>query len=229
MVNAVAISNVKLIPRAEERVAQAYHAKPVILAGKKNFLKTDLRLKLITWICTPIFIAIGIALIAAFASPVAITFGVAIIGLTLISLPFIYRNSKKYVKSIENAVKLNLKHTLGLLEYKNDLTDLPKIEWEQTKKSVKIKVTKQRIDALKPQKPVGFIAGYGAISEKINKLPFVVTLGQDINGQKYLSAIVFSNKLKKKDFSFEFEDYTMLLQKNPISIGLSRKWDIDYK
>lgn len=178
--------------------------KTELLYGRKVIVKANQKALWISRIVCALIIAAGIALIAALTTAAAITGGVSLIAAGVIFLIFsnLYLYGRAY--GIEKAEK---KFFSDGLKCREDFSDLKRVQWTETSKTVKIKLTKTQMGEVEKglQDSADKLYTLSGDCKNIKDLPFLLCFEKDKGS---FNVAVFDSKLKKKDFSVEIEGET---------------------
>lgn len=205
MINTHIVSGI-VIPQANtiEDKPATVEAKSGALSGRKIFVTTRARAIWIAGIASAIIVAAGIALIATLTTGG----GIAVIALGLGVLACSATHFFRTVLGNEHAIKEKLSNELGC---NKNLDNLPEFIWGQTAKIVKIKITKEQIEAVSSNSAQGFIPPRKGF---IQSPPFVLEIVNK-NNQKWLNAYVFDREFKTKTFVLDVADLPIILDEGP--------------
>ena len=215
MISSICFNNVEVSNINSEKEKNT-EPNIVVVPGLKIHVTAKINMKAmaISFLASAIIIALGVALIAAITTTAAITGGVSLIvlGLGILVISQLYQLSER-IGSEKKDYQIILKE---ILKSEKDFSDFPKVEWEETKEKVKIKISKEQIKSYPtPDENIGFIP-----EEKPNykKIPFVVCLENKCYIHVCLVDYLYKQKLKSKTFSVEVDGKEFILEDSVFNI-----------
>ncbi len=204
MFSHIAIANPQAVNLKPAENLPAVKEHP-IWNGRHIFITTNKRPLWISRVAAAIIITVGIILVTALMGGAALAGGITLIslgGLLLIyTIGMRILREKLHEYDLCNPARLSKKFQCA------ELKDLPKVDWEETRKQVIVKLTDKHF-----VKDVQGLVG----ETKNKKIAFLISLKKNAKNEKQINLLSFQNK--QKDFVIEYAGQKKSLLKDPILI-----------